>query len=199
MNRSQCLTESTAPALGSYTTINCNQQGAELSIDDITVTIPPGAIPDGVTAHIEMGVALYGPFKLPDNHQPVSPILWFCIKGDIELLLPLEYKMPHVITDTCAKLTFAKADHRTSGGFIFELLNLSNSKFTPSKPLMNEHGYGSLSTKHCCYLCIIDKIEKDQALKKGYCLHTLIKKKDDSCYEVVVLCTYYLRTCSKVS
>lgn len=145
-----CLTGSRAPAMGSYTTINCDQYGAELSIDDIMVTILPGTIPDGVTAPIEMGVLLHGPFKFPDNHQPVSPILWFCIQEDIELLLPVEYKIPHVITDNCTKLTFVKADHRNSKELIFGILKNSHSKFTPSQPLVDEYGYGNLSTKHRC-------------------------------------------------
>ena len=163
----------------------------------ITVTIPFGAIPEGITAHIEMGVALYLPFKLPENYQLVSPILWFCIKDDIKLLLPIEYKLPHVITDISrGKLTFAKAGHTDNP--VFELLQHDNVNFTPSNPRLRKYGYGNLSIKHCCYLCI-GAISKDVALESGYCLHTLIKKETDSQYQILLLCTYFLETCLDVS
>ena len=190
------------PAIGPYTTnksYTCDQRGGVLSVNDITVTIPPGAIPEGITAHIEMGVALYGEFEFPDNYQPVSPLLYFCIEEDLELLLPVEYTLPHVITDTShVELTFAKAHHNVS---FFEILHSSNAKFTPSIPLMKEYGYGVLSTKHRCYLCITGttRIGEDEALESGYCLHTLIKKEDDSKYQILLLCTYFLVTCVEVS
>ena len=192
--------DSSAPAIETYATIKtytCDQLGDELTADDITVTIPPGAIPEGATVHIEMGVALYVPFQFPDNHQPVSPILWFCIKEDMEPLLPVTYKLPHMITDISrVKLTFAKAGHTDNPNF--ELLHHNNANFTPSNPHTNEYGYGVLSTKHCCYLCI-GAYTQGQALKSGYCLHTLIKKEDDSHYQILLLCTYFLKTCFEVS
>ena len=100
------------PFLGSITTHTCDKHGVELSVSDVLVSIPPGAIPDGVLAHIEMGVALYGPFVFAENHQQVSPILWFCIQEDIDLLLPITYTLPHIIVDiNHVQLSFAKANH----------------------------------------------------------------------------------------
>lgn len=198
------LSASAIPFIHATESYTCDQHGRELSIDDITVTIPPGAIPDGVTAHIEMGVALYGPFKFPDNHQPVSPILWFCIQEEIELLLPIKYSLPHIVTDNSIKLVFAKAMHLGSAevlNFVFDILSDGDgdSNFTCTNPLMNQHGYGHLSTKHCCFLCIEAKIRKDLALEHGYCLHALIKKEKDSHYQILLLCTYFLETCFEVS
>jgi hypothetical protein len=196
---------STVPATHSYCTsfkqFTCDQRGAELSIDDIMVTIPPGAIPSG-TVHIEMGVAMYGPFKFPKNYRPVSPILWFCIKelDDVELSLPIEYKIPHIMTEgSDVKLVFAKATHsisvNTGETFLFELLCNSESHFTYINPLMNKCGYGHLSSKHCCYYCIAAEVKPHTAMQGGFCLHTLIKEDDDS---IVLLCTYFLNTCIKV-
>ena len=189
----------TAPAIETYTTIEsytCDQLGDTLFIDDITVTIPPGAIPEGVTAHIEMGVALYGPFKFPDNHQPVSPILWFCIKENIELLQPLTYRLPHIIKDISGvEVTFAKANHSATNTdtFTFQTLECGQQNFAKDSP------YGSLSTKDMCYLCIQAKITPDFALKKGYCLHAFIEEQRSSTYRIIFVCTYFLRTCFDVS
>lgn len=178
----------------------CDQHGKTLSKNDISVTIPPGAIPDGVTAHIEMGVALYGPFKFSDNHQAVSPFLWFCIQEDFKLLLPITYKLPHVIIDSSRRtLAFAKADHFKSYDstskrtLLFEFLTDGESNFT------KESGFGYLTTKHSCFLCIKAQTSRDLALEKGYCLHTLIEKIDSSSYRIFLLTTYFLSTCSEVS
>ena len=188
------------PFVDGVYTFSCNHKGRTLSIHDIEVTIPPGAIPDGVTAHIEMGVALYGPFKFPDSHHPVSPILWFCIAEGIEVLLPIKYKLPHVITDVNrVKLTFVKANHldfsydssMNMDVFTFKTVHAGESSIAAR--------YGVLTTKHCCLLCIdAEHVTKDLALQKGYCLHTLVEKVDTSSYRILLVCTYFLRTCFEV-
>ena len=188
------------PFIEGIRSYSCDHHGATLSIHDITVTIPPGAIPDEVTAHIEMGVALYGPFKFPDNCQPVSPILWFCILEDIELLLPLTYRLPHVIIDMSeVNITFAKTNHLTYQNsmkrdvFTFEPVCIGESDFA------RESGYGYLSSKHCCFLCLsAENVTKDIALKKGYCLHILIENISPSSYRILLIFTYFLKTCFEV-
>ena len=198
--------ECTAPLQGvpfieEISSHTCDHRGATLSIHDITVTIPPGAIPDEVTAHIEMGVTLYGPFKFPDNHQQVSPILWFCVQKDVKFLLPLTFRLPHVLADTSqANITFAKAGHLTyqdtmkRNMFTFEPVHNRESDFT------KESGYGYLSSKHCCFLCLSaeNNITKDLALQKGYCLHILIEKRSPAYYRILLVFTYFLSTCFEV-
>lgn len=183
--------------ISSYT---CDHHGAMLSIHDITVTIPPGAIPHEVTAHIELGLALYGPFKFPDNCQPVSPILWFCIQEDIELLLPLTFRLPHVIADLSqASITFAKSSHHTYQDstkrdiFTFEPVYDGESDFK------KEAGYGYLSSKHSCFLCLnAENITAEIALQKGYCLHILTENKSPNSYRILLVFTYFLKTCFEV-
>lgn len=201
------LRQKEVPFVKFIDSLTCDQRGRILSIHDIEVSIPPGAIPDGVTAHIEMGVALYGPFKFPDNHQPVSPILWFCIRENIELLLPLKFKLPHMITDIDdINLTFAKANHlkcTSKGEFLFQTLSSNSEQSTFTNASKNEPAYGWLSMNHSCYLCIQANSEKyrDLASKRGYCLHILIEKQeyDSSCNRILLVCTYLLKTCLKVS
>lgn len=180
----------------------CDERGATLSIDDIEVTIPPRAIPCGVTVHLVMGVALYGPFNFSENHQPVSPILWFCILEDIELLLPIKFKLPHVVADISrVQLSFAKTNHleydsaRKEELFSFKTFSGGESNFTnPTE----KSGYGYLSTKHLCFLCIEANTNLDLTLEKCYCLHILIEENDLKYYRTVLVCTYFLETCFKV-
>jgi hypothetical protein len=176
----------------------CDHYGVTLSKYDVQVLIPPGAVPKGAIVHIEMGVALYGPYKFPDGYQPVSPILWFCIREDVELLIPVVYTLPHVITNIdSVNLKFVKAKRQThKNHFDFEVLPSADMHFKIP-------GYGSLTSKHACFLCIAagnsSKVTKNLALKKGYCLHFLIKRIDSSSYRILLICTYFLETCFEVS
>ena len=172
------------------------------------------AIPQGVTAHVEMGVALYGPFSFADGCQPVSPILWFCTQEGIELKLPMTVKLPHtVMEEQGIKLVFAKTKHfkDSSDKFLFKKIHSKIEK---------GHRCGTLTTKHHCFLCIqaeaktnicsyllrlfgltggLGFSQKELLLRKGFCLHILIKKEDLFTYQIVVVCTYFLETCFRVS
>jgi len=98
--------------------------------DDFTLTVPKGAVPNGDSISIQVGVVPYGPvgpFKYPDGIRPVSPIVWLCSIPKIEFQKPLELSLPHCIDcsdeDDCRSLTFLKADHtanQSSKVFHFE-------------------------------------------------------------------------------
>ena len=172
-------------------------------MDDIAVTIPAGAIPPGVTAHIELGVTLYGPFVFPKDYQPVSPIIWLCIKEKIKLSLPIVVRLPHMIEDVnMVRLSFAKANHeygydsvQNKEVYFFEHLTDGESTFTnPTE----DCGKGILCIDHCCLYCSVAKISPILARSKGYCLHTLIESKSPSQCRIVHVCTFFLRQCFKV-
>ena len=168
-----------------------DHHGTTVSIHDIEVTVPPGAIPEGIIVHIEMGVALYGPFSFPENRQPVSPILWFSIKEDVELLLPITYKVPHVIADIgSVNLMFVKAKHTSRHRNHFTFEEIPDAEISTSEP-----GYGSIISEHRCFLCIAAGKTKNLALKKKYSLHVITKRKDS---EILLACTYFLKTCFEV-
>ena len=67
---------------------------------DFTLRIPEGAVAEGEKVHLEVGVAMYGPFTFPDNTQPISPILWLCIlEEDIELKKSFQVVLPTTSLD----------------------------------------------------------------------------------------------------
>lgn len=177
-----------------------------MTMNEVSVTIPPGAIPTKTTARVELGVALYGPFVFPDDYQPVSPIIWLCTRG-VQLLLPITITLPHVITDVDkVALSFAKADHHkctydvVTGQDVYnfkQLLDYESKKFT--NPSMEDCGYGVLRVNHCCLYCSIAKISPVLARSKGYCLTTLIKAQSPSTYRIIHVCTYFLKECFRVS
>ena len=170
-------------------------------MNDISVTIPPGAIPADKTARIELGVALYGPFAFPENYEPVSPIIWLCVQ-DAELQQPLAITLPHLIVDIDkVELTLAKANHDNSTKeqdvYQFNPSDCISKKFT--NPTDNCNGSGIFTVKHCCLYCTIAKISPDLARLKGYCLHTLIKSESPAKLRIIHVCTYFMTECFMVS
>lgn len=187
----------------------CDENGRTIEIDDISVTFPPGSIPAGMTAHVELGVALYGPFSFPDDYRPVSPFIWLCIQEELELQLPIAIKLPHMVVDIEGdELAFAKANHLdffydSAKGyqvFFFDSVIDGESYFTnltEEKEL--ESGYGILRIKHCCLYCIKAKISPGLGKRLGYCLHTFLEEKGPSQCRILHVCTYCLKQCFKAS
>ena len=189
----------------------CDEKGRTMMVGDISVTIPQGALPSGVSAVAEMGVALYGPFKFHSNQQPVSPILWFCFQEEVDLLLPVEFKLAHTMADISrVQLNLIKAGHKycdctdtTSCScepvFSFESLSdeeLVDKRFpNPTFSAEESCGYAYFSTKYFGFFCLEARISKELALEKGYCLHILIEKINSSTYRILHVCTYFLKTC----
>ena len=60
---------------------HCTSEGIEYNDEwnDFTLKIPQGAIPEGESLTIDIGVALYGPFQYPEGLRPVSPVFWICV------------------------------------------------------------------------------------------------------------------------
>ncbi|MCG8623609.1 MAG: hypothetical protein MJE68_16655, partial [Proteobacteria bacterium] len=176
---------------------------------DITLKIPDGAIPPGMVIHVEVAVALYGPFQFPDGLCPISPILWLCIQENVELRKPIHIMLPHFLTDLNVGIQFAKADHKQ---YTTDEFGKNHYVFQPLETAFTAHkeknqNYGILSTQHCCFLCIIaedPQISHDIALKAGYYLwciekpssHSLVSRTRDTLHLCVTFC---LPTCRAVS
>lgn len=176
----------------------CDISGKTIEMGDVSLTVPPGAIPAEITVHIEMGVMVSGPFVFPCSYQPVSPIISLCFQECVDLLLPVTIKLPHIINDVDkVKLLFAKASHHKKGKIhFFEHLVDGESYFTNS---VEDCGNGILCVQHFCFYSIIAKMDPELAKRKGYCLYTFTKEITPSNYEIIHVCTFFLRIFNKVS
>ena len=197
------------PFLTQVKVLTCDSSGCEYyNYDhDITLRIPGDAIPPGMVIHLEVAVALYGPFQFPDGSCPISPILWLCIQENVDLRKPIDIILPHLLTD--AKnigIRFAKADHKQ---YATDEFGRNQYIFEPLETAFKERNqnYGILSTQHCCLLCITSndpQISPDFALKAGYYLwciekpssHSLTSRARDTLHFCATFC---LPTCREVS
>ena len=98
--------------------LNCDHSGLHYAAEDhdITLNIPKGAVAEGEKVHFEVGVAMYGPFKFPDNTQLVSPIIWIhLLEENTKLKKNFQLIVPHCYCRLVAQpdqISFATADDK---------------------------------------------------------------------------------------
>ena len=185
----------------------------------ITINIPEEAIPQGQIVHVEVAVALYGPFHFSDGKRPISPILWMCPQEDVSFLKPITITLPHTMTDLSPDdvqkfgVSIAKADHRSTALCDGKQKYVFKTYKQLSALRMDKDGhFVTLHVDHCCFWCLQmnekDRVPPDvaqeMAKKMGYLVHcieclespyTLISPPRD----VIHFCvSYFLETCIKV-
>ena len=207
------------PFLEPVAVLKCDYRGCvHKNVDhDVILRIPEGAIPRGECIHLEVAVALYGPFEFCENQRPISPILWICPQEDIAFLKPIEIILPHIVTKlTCEGIEhfgikFTKASHEDyivdgygNKKYKFQSICEAKLEFT----LDVNRSFGILRTNHCCFFCISaiqdHELTHELALTKGYCLTcvegTIIPNPSISVKNVIYFCTsFLLKSCLKVS
>ena len=205
------------PFIGSVEVLKVTSAGSIFTnrAHDISICFPKGAIPDGLCAHIETGVTLSGPFAFEEDRQLISPLLFIFLQENIQLLKPVEIRMPHTITDLLPEevesfdVRFDKASHNYNDCFIsqgrksFRFKPVSyKSQFVTSKG----QGFGVLEAKSLCFYCITRKIKPDADRRDSYRISILtsrakIQDSDPPRYRDIVdiRVTHALETCRSVS
>ena len=192
--------KTSAPLIKSIDTVECGNEGGMYinRTHDITIKIPEKAIPEGIVLQLSISATLYGPFLFPEGVRPVSPILWLCTHPTLTFSKPIELVLPHYLHCESQKdtdnLMFLKADHNpsTDGKIHFKPAD-GESVF------MHHTSYGTLHTKHCCFLCIAAKKTEKDTLNANFCLITAYPRNPlEHSWSVYFGVTYLLPTCIQV-
>ena len=149
--------------------------------NDFHLDIPEGAIPEGESITIDIGVALYGPFQYPEGLRPVSPVFWLCVRDKklSQFLKPVTVTIPHFLhlengnDIESLELSFLKGDHVMNSQQMYQFQKLEGSVNMLFKPLKK---YGVLQTTHFCYLCISSKISLKLIRKAMFCVYAAIPR-----------------------
>ena len=149
---------------------------------DIRISIPKGAIKKHTVVHLQVGVALHGPFSFPDAKQPVSPIIWIGVTPNINLKKPIEITVPHFVKASSQssheKLEFLKAAckikstsrrKKNEAKYHFSEVAEINQQF-------NSENYGIVFTKDFCFYCIVRDVSSNSTLIANYGLVPVIPK-----------------------
>ena len=184
--------------------LHCDNNGGRYfnSVHDIHVEVPKGAVPEGMVAKLEVGVALFGAFLFPAGMKAVSPILWLCTHPKQFMFhLPIEVKLPHCLQltsfedITSLQLGLLKGGHNSN--------DKGNIPFRYSDQVIFQphSSYGIIHTKHFCYLCLTANYESPKSYcDTKFCLIRVVPRPINCCNWDINLCVAMcLGTCIKVS
>ena len=115
----------------------------------VTVTVPSGAIPTGVTAEMKFAASLNPIIKLLDDTVPVSAIIWLCM--NVAPQKPMVLQIPHYVnvkSNAHSKnLRFVKSNHCNKKKNI--TVEVIEGGVFPV-----DESYGMIEITHFCYYCI---------------------------------------------
>ena len=143
-------------------------------LNDFDMKIPAGAIPEGESITIDIGVALYGPFQYPEGPRPVSPVFWVCVRDqkDFQFLKPVKVTISHCLNleshDDIKSLglTFLKGDHE---------MNLQKMQQAEGDVLIEPlKKSGVIQTTHFCCRCLSCKETLEFFEKANFCMCSVI-------------------------
>ena len=168
--------------------------------NDFGLEIPAGAIPEGESITIDIGVALYGPFQYPEGLRPVSPVFWICVRDrkDFQFLKPVKLNIPHCLDlkqyDDIESLglSFLKGDHEMKPQLIYQFQQTEGDVLI--EPLKI---HASIKITHFCSLCFSCKERRDLFEKEIFCLYSVIpwKISPDLPSDAYFFITLRLKTC----
>ena len=170
--------------------------------NDFGLEIPAGAIPEGESITIDIGVALYGPFQYPEGLRPVSPVFWVCVRDQnhFQFLKPVKVTIPHCLNVECHDdieslgLSFLKGDHEMNPQQMYQFQQAEGDVLI--EPLKK---YGVILTTHFCSLCISCKDTMKLIEKAHFCLYSVIPhviSPDEPSFAYFFI-TFLLKTCLK--
>ena len=145
--------------------------------NNFSLEIPEGAIPEGESITIDIGVALYGPFQYPQGLRPVSPVFWLCVRDNkrFHFSKPVTVTLSHFLNlkdhDDIQSLglSFLKGDHEMN---LQQMYNFQSAEgdivFQPLQM------YSMLQTIHFCSLCISSRDVMESLQKASFCMTAMI-------------------------
>ena len=168
--------------------------------NDFGLEIPAGAIPEGESITIDIGVALYGPFQYPESLRPVSPVFWFCVRDqrDFQFLKPVKLTIQHCLDlkqyDDIESLglSFLKGDHEMNPQQMYQFQQTEGDALI--EPLKI---HAVIKITHFCSLCFSCKERRDLFEKEIFCMYSVIpcKISPDQPSDAYFFITLRLKTC----
>ena len=188
------------PFLQPLETLSFDHNGARYRNESmgVMIEIPKGAIEEGLTVDIKVGIALHGPFSYPTKMHPISPILFLCPQKEVQLLHPIKIVLPHIMQDD-PEVILLKSHHSDYNG------KKSVHHFKPleckTKVSLFKHkkvNYCHFSLDHFCFVCI-GEIDEQTARNIGYSL-TCVKPKvcKNSPDEIYIYVSFNMPPCKQV-
>jgi len=150
------LTPHTVSWIGRIETRSFNDCGDLFHFDnhDVTVTIPPDAIPKGKQGELNFAATLCAPVKFAPNVVPVSAIVWLSV--DVELQKPITLCLRHFVhvenNSHVNSLFFAKMTHASPSEGHMNIIDSGDFKVGEA--------FGLVHVESSAYYCIINSAQE---------------------------------------
>ena len=179
-------------------TVEDSRGFCEIDPHQVSVSIPPGALPKGSKTNLTVGVvrlANTDHFALPDGLTLVSPIVWICATPEVQLLKPATITLPHCVDlkgVTAAELgmVFGKAHHTSDTIIKGRSIKMYNFQCLDKNDITFEGKHGVLCKQHFCYLCILANKTRPVIERIQYCLVPMLDRSKIIFYIWYLLPTY---------
>ena len=182
------------------TLTNCSHKGRVFYDDSngFGLEIPEGAIPQEKIITIDIGVALHGPFGIPDS---ASAVFWVCARESefSHFLKPVTITIPHCLavesSETIKSLgvTFLKGGHDITSQHVYQFQKVKASEmlFQPHK------ANGALKTTHFCCQCIAANLSPKLDKHTMFCIFPEVPRTVDpsNAEHCTFFISFFLRTC----
>jgi len=178
-------------------TMTFNSDGGVLIIEEhgLKLTIPRGAIEDGIVVEIQAAVSLFGPFIIRNEYHLISGFVWIgaCYMFNKPLTLEIEHYADVSNEDDIGSLCVLKAcmKHKQE---LYEMHEVPERHYQ----YCLGSSFCSFSTKHFCSMCLAkknlnipDRIVVYQYLPDNY-------KYADEYFRAEVCICYDFSVCKKV-
>ena len=171
----------------------------------VMIEIPKGAIEEGLTVNIKVGIAMHGPFSYPTDMHPISPILFLCPQEKVQLLQPIKIVLPHFIDysmqdDPGMILLKAYHDYHKDGKYHFKPLNSKTNKSNAISLFKEKrYNYCRLSLDHFCFICVGKEVDEQTARKFKYSLTCVKPIECKNCADIYIYLSFDMPNCKEVS
>ena len=175
--------------VGSIQEIDCDRQGGEYHNKEHSIRVriqnDPFHAADSSRELIELeiGVAIHGHMRFPDNWRPVSPILWFNVTENFryEFGKPIEVELPHFLRfGTSNDISGLVSSGQL--GWMFVCSDPAETRLTPMEFVIGDAASfcflqctGKIVTKQGCYMCLCAQRRVIET-HATYCLVTAIQR-----------------------
>ena len=195
----ECIPECFSPVA---TLFECTCDGRVYNdeCNDFGLEIPAGAIPEGESITIDIGVALHGPFQYPEGLRPVSPVFWVCVRDqkNFQFLKPVTVTIPHCLNIESygdiesLGVSFLKGDHEINLKQMYQFQQAVGYML-----IQPQRTHAMVQITHFCSLCFSCKTNTNLLEKAIFCMYSVIpcKISPDQPSDAYFFITLRLKTC----
>ena len=157
---------------------------------EVTVIVPPEAIPSGILAELKFAATVVAPVKFTDV-TPVSAIYWLCMGVTLEK--SIQIRLPQKFVENDVTLQFAKSLHSSTKVIEPIMGAIDGGNFSALE------NYVHIEVNHFCYYCIVKGLDPSKIPPSTYLVVAMKCHEKEKIWRVDICVLPMINTCLEVS